>query len=189
MRSLMLFVCMLVVSTPASARVISGVQIPESVTGANGVQLHLNGAGIRSKFFFSIYIAEFYLQHPAGKVAEVLADAGEKQMVMHFLYHEVGKEKLVEAWQEGFEANLDKAQYLALSGRIKAFNAMFATVKKGDEIVLDYIPGTGTRVSVAGKRKGVIEGKDFADGLWSIWLGKKPVSSDLKQQLLGAGDN
>ena len=187
MRSLILVVCLLLVSGPVSARVISGVEVPATVVGADGVELHLNGVGIRSKFFFSIYIAELYLQHPASTTATVLAQGGERRMVMHFLYHEVSKDQLVDGWEEGFAANLDTASRAALAPRIKAFEAMFVTVHKGDEIVFDYLPAVGTRVRVAGAPKGVIAGKDFADALWSIWLGREPVTTDLKRELLGAG--
>ncbi len=37
-----------------------------------------------------------------------------------------------------------------------------------------------------GVEKGVIEGKDFADALFSVWLGSDPVDRDLKKALLGA---
>ena len=55
----------------------------------------------------------------------------------------------------------------------------------GDDIVLTYVPGRGTVVSVKGAEKGVIEGKDFADALFSVWLGPNPVQEDLKLALLG----
>ncbi len=33
-------------------------------------------------------------------------------------------------------------------------------------------------------REGVLEGKDFADALFSVWLGANPVQEDLKRALL-----
>ncbi len=71
-----------------------------------------------------------------------------------------------------------------LQPRIDAFNAMFSTVKKGERIILDYIPGKGTVVTIAGEEKGTIEGKDFNDALLLIWLGEKPVNKKLKEMLL-----
>jgi hypothetical protein len=35
-----------------------------------------------------------------------------------------------------------------------------------------------------GESKGTIEGADFAQALFSIWLGQKPVSKSLKVALL-----
>lgn len=172
-------------SSPLAAREIAGVNVPESITGADGVELKLNGAGIRSKLFIKVYIAGLYLQSPYSDAESVLADDGQKKMLMHFLYKKVEKAKLVGAWNEGFEANLGADQLAALADRIQAFNEMFATVNKGDTIHLDYLPGTGTVVTVAGEKKGVVEGRDFANALFAIWLGEKPVTSDLKTSLLG----
>jgi len=185
MRTLLMVCCLLLCAVPALGREVAGVSIPEKITVADGTELVLNGAGIRSKLFFKIYVAALYLEHPAAEEAAVLADSGHRRMLMHFLYDKVEREKLVDAWNEGFAGNLSEEARATLAERIDTFNAMFDTVEKGDTIVLDYIPGQGTSVSVAGQAKGVIEGKDFSDALFSIWLGAKPVTEELKKDLLG----
>ena len=58
-------------------------------------------------------------------------------------------------------------------------------IKKGEVVNLDYFPGVGTRVSINGMDKGVIEGADFYRSLLKIWVGKKPVQSALKRSVLG----
>lgn len=176
----------LLLAASGFAKDIAGVSVAESLAGKDGVTLNLNGAGIRSKMFFKIYIAELYLENPAKDAAAVIADEGQKMMVMHFLYDEVSAEKLVGAWNEGFEGNLSEDVRAAMADRIEKFNSMFVTVKKGDQIVLNYIPGQGVAVTVAGVEKGVVEGKDFADAMFAIWLRDKPVTKDLKKKLLGS---
>lgn len=180
----LLAVLMLLVVGPLQAKEIAGVMIQEVVITEDGTELHLNGAGIRSKFFFDIYIAELYMQKPADSAEKIIAAGGCRRIIMHFLYKEVPGEKLVEGWVEGFAENSDAETLKSLQPRIDAFNAMFETVKKGDRIVLDYIPAKGTVVTVAGKGKGVVEGRDFNDALLRIWLGEKPVNKKLKEQLL-----
>ena len=103
---------------------------------------------------------------------------------MHFLYEELSKDKLIEAWDEGFRANADPRQLALLQTRIAEFNALFDRVRKGDEISLDYNPATGTEVTIRNQVKGVIPGKDFNDALLGIWLGKEPVSPELRKELL-----
>jgi len=73
------------------------VSVPETVS----TDLQLNGAGIRSKFFFKICIAELHLEHPSSKALEILDTSGRKRMTMHILYDEVGKDKLIEGWNSG----------------------------------------------------------------------------------------
>ena len=183
-RAMLMVFCLMLWVGPASAVEVAGVSLAEKIQAADGTELTLNGAGIRSKVFFKIYVPGLYLQNPGKDTTAVLADPGNKQMLMHFLYDKVEKDKLVAAWNEGFDGNLEQAVRESLAERINTFNAMFTDVKKGDTIVLDYIPEKGTSVTVAGEMKGVIEGKDFSDALFSIWLGKKPVTDDLKKALL-----
>ena len=72
-----------------------------------------------------------------------------------------------------------------LKPRLEKFKSMIPDVEKGDQILLTYVPGKGTMVSAKAAEKGVIEGKDFADALFSVWLGANPVQVDLKTALLG----
>ena len=55
----------------------------------------------------------------------------------------------------------------------------------GEQAVITYIPGTGTRLELKGKEAGVIPGKDFADAMFAVWLGAKPVDAGLKEGMLG----
>jgi Chalcone isomerase-like len=181
---LLLVVLMVLVVTPLQAKEIAGVMVQEVVKTDAGTDMVLNGAGVRSKFFMDIYIAELYMEQPSAKVDEVIAASGGKRMVMHFLYKEVSKDKLVDGWVEGFAGNSGAEEVKALQERIDSFNAMFVDVKTGDQIILDFVPGTGTIVTIANEQKGVIEGKDFNDALLLIWLGEKPVTKKLKKLLL-----
>lgn len=181
---LFVFCCLLLGSLPANALEIAGVSVEEVLQTADGPRLYLNGAGVREKFFFDIYVAELYMENPSRSAAAVVQDSGHKRVVMHFLYDEVAKEKLVDAWNEGFRGNSRAEEVIKLGSRIKQFNEMFVDVKKGDTIVLDFIPGRGTAVTVANQEKGVIPGKDFNDALLRIWLGEEPVDDGLKEKLL-----
>lgn len=183
MRILLLF-CLLVIGLPVNAQEIAGVAVQETIKADNGAVLRLNGAGIRTKMFFDIYVAQLYMEKPAASAAEVIAAEGKKRMIMHFLYKEVTKDKLVEAWNDGFKGNTGSEDLARLQERIDQFNALFEDVKKGDVIVLDFAPATGTAVTVKGLQKGVIPGKDFNDAMLKIWLGDAPVTESLKKELL-----
>ncbi len=181
MRNILIMLIVFCFSTSAPALELAGVTIPDTLN----TDLQLNGAGIRSKFFFKIYIGELYLEHPSDTAAAVLDDTGRKRMVMDILYDEIDAEKLVEGWNDGFAANLSESELKGLAPRIKEFNDLFITVRAGEQIVLDYQPQTGTVVTIAGKERGTVSGADFNRALLSIWLGEHPVTDDLRQALLG----
>jgi hypothetical protein len=60
-------------------------------------------------------------------------------------------------------------------------------IKKGNELVLTYVPGEGTEVQVNGKVKGTLPGKATADAILATWIGPKPdPGEDFKKALLGS---
>lgn len=178
------FFTLLLIGLPSYAKDIAGVMVNDTLKTDDGTTLQLNGAGIRSKLFMDIYIAELYMEKPSAIAAEVIGDKGKKRIVMHFLYSEVSKDKLVEAWNEGFKENNSPGDLTKLQERINQFNTLFTDVKKNDVIVLDYAATTGTVVIIKGQTKGGIPGSDFNDALLKIWLGEKPVNGGLKENLL-----
>ncbi|MDQ1362683.1 MAG: hypothetical protein QG652_543, partial [Pseudomonadota bacterium] len=64
----------------------------------------------------------------------------------------------------------------------------FATMKSGDVIYLDYIPGKGTRLSINNQLRGFIEGADFYRAALKVWIGDHPAQLPLKQGMLGSQD-
>ncbi len=165
------------------AQDVAGVNVPEQIMLAN-TPLKLNGAGIRDKFFFDIYVGALYLPQKTKDAETAINMDGPKRILMHFLYKEVKKEKLVEGWDDGFENNHTREQFEALKTKLEAFNKLFVTVKRSDRIELDYLPETGTQVSINDQIKGNIPGDEFYPALLRVWLGEDPADSDLKDAML-----
>ena len=176
----------LLLSFNLHAITISNVEIAKIVSHSDqSTKLILNGAGVRTKFFFDIYIGSLYLEKKVNTTKDVVNLHGEKRISMHFLYKEIGKEKLISGWMEGFEKNLSATELKKFETQIKQFNALFTTVKKNDVINLNFIPTTGTSIVINNKNKGIIEGDDFFSAILKIWLGDAPVDDDLKKAMLG----
>ncbi|MDP2982951.1 MAG: chalcone isomerase family protein [Candidatus Latescibacter sp.] len=166
------------------AREYKGVTFPDAET-IGGAACKLNGIGLRKKLIINVYLGALYLEKPSATAAEVISSDQVKRVVLHFIYNNVSPNDLVNAWNEGFEKNAP-AQKAALQYRINTFNGYFTEpVKSGEKIIITYIPGQGTEVSIKGKVKGVIQGKDFMEGLFSIWFGKNPPTEGLKKGMLG----
>lgn len=173
-------------ATWAHAVEIKGVSVPDTASIETVDRtLLLNGAGIRKKFFVSVYIGALYLTEKSSSADAILAADQPRRVAMHFLYDKVEAAKLHEAWLEGFQNNMTGEEFARLKTRLEKFNTFFADAVKGDVIHLDYIPGVGTRVVVNGEVKGTIPGADFHRGLLSVWLGAEPVTQGLKEAMLG----
>lgn len=178
-----IYIVLLMLSLPLFAKDVSGVKISDDVVLA-GQTLKLNGAGMRTKFIFDVYVAALYSVHEIKSVADINMQL-PMRVSMHFVYDEVSKEKLVDAWNDGFEDNIESSQLKLLKNKIEKFNGLFETVHKGDVITLDYVPSKGTSISFNGLEKGIVESADFYNALLLIWLGDDPVTDELKDALLG----
>lgn len=186
MRRLALAVCTLALAlslaAPAGAAEVAGVTLDDRVT-VDGQTLVLNGTGIRTKLFIKVYAAGLYLPARQSDAGRILAADAPRRTVLHFLY-DVDRQKMCDAWDDALAGNTPRA-----SAELKREFATLCTwmddVEKGDRMVFTYLPGSGTTVEVAGARKGVLAGKDFADALWAAWIGPKPATKDLREGLLG----
>jgi len=177
---------LLCLSSQAFALVLEDVQLGDIVQVGNAT-LKLNGAGLRTKLIFKVYVGALYLTEKKHSATTVLADAGAKRLSM-FMLRELSSDQLMEAFEKGLAKNNTPAELAALNSLIKEFSAIFRSaraVNKGDVITIDYFPGEGTRVSINGIEKGRLAGAEFNTALLRIWLGNDPVDEDLKKGLLG----
>ena len=177
-------------SMATEARQLGDVTLPDKVkVPGSDVELLLNGMGYRTKFVFKIYVAALYTETSVTTRDSVQSLKGPKRIVMHMVYDEVEREKIIDGWNDGFVENNSDEQLKSLQARIDVFNSYFSDLKKGDVLLYDFIPGTGTRVTINGEEKGVIEGADFYAALLDIWLGDEPADDDLKDAMLGMAND
>ena len=93
-------------------------------------------------------------------------------------------------WQARFPAvkSLDTFDFTAIPGLIK-MGQIFSDQKKmvaGENFTIDWIPGTGTLITVKGKQQGEpFKEPEFYAALMRIWLGPSPADFKLKDALLG----
>lgn len=180
------YILMLCVSSQVHALDIEGVKLDDQLQ-LDKHALVLSGAGLRTKFFFKVYVAGLYLSEKKHTSHAVLSDGGANRMLFYLLRDVSGKQML-EAISEVIPANYSAEEMKVLDARMREFSKMFVSVsevKKGDVITFDYVPGAGTRVTVAGVNKGSIPGEDFNRALLKVWIGDKPAQASLKQNLLG----
>ena len=172
----------LLVAVPAFAGELSGVTMAEKVT-VDGKPLALNGMGLRKKFVFKVYVAGLYVEQKSKNGDEIIAADAVRRVDMKML-RELDRKAIVDAIRGGFEKNAgDKLP--ALKERLDKFMAVIPNLKDGDTLSVVYAPGKGTRIDGTKGESYSAEGKDFADALFSVWVGKTPVDEDLKNGMLG----
>lgn len=179
-----LLIALALIALPASAAVIEGVTVKDTAT-LGDKELVLNGAGVRTKVFFKVYVGSLYVPAKATTLKGVLAD-GPRRVQLNML-RTLPAETLLTAFTDGLKDNNTAAELEATAeARAEMVKIMtaFGEVKEGNVITLDYVGGS-TTLTLNGKARGTIAGAAFNTALMKIWLGSKPVQEDLKKAMLG----
>lgn len=167
---------------------LEGVKLAPTVQ-VGAATLQLNGAGVRTRAVFSVYVAALYVPQKATDAAALLAQKGPRRITLTML-RTVDADTFAEALNDGLRKNHSEAQLAGWKSQIEALNANLKAAgeaKKGDVIHLEFVPDAGTRVTVNAQVRGsAIPGEDFYAAVMRIWLGDKPVDGALKKGLLGA---
>ena len=153
-----------------------------------GVNLVLNGVGLRAVSWFKGFAAGLYLSNKAATAAQVQALPGAKRLQLRML-QDVPAGEFVKAFKKGMERNADAAELPGLTERMAQFESLLGAVgkvRKGDSINLDLEPGRGTVFSLNGTLRGeAITGDDFYAVLLRSFVGEHPYDNKLKAGLLG----
>ena len=166
---------------------IAGVKMEDQID-LRGSKLVLNGAGVRYKAVFKVYTAGLYLGKKAGTPEEVLAAPGAKRMQITML-REIDSNELGKLFTRGVQDNAPKTEMSKLIPGLIKMGQIFSDQKKlvaGDVFLIDWIPGTGTVITVKGVPQGEpFKEPEFFNALLRIWLGPVPADWKLKDALLG----
>ena len=168
---------------------IGHTRLPERVRLApEGTELVLNGAGLRSRFRFEIYVIGIYLPERQRTDQAVLAHPGAKRIRIVML-RDVSAKQMTEALVGVMQKNNPPAELAAAQSGIEEFRATLlalARVPTGTVFDIDYAPRVGTRLAVDGiPRSAPIAGEAFYRAVLRIWIGDKPEQPGLKDALLG----
>lgn len=179
----------LVLAPMATALDVAGVRVEEKVKVANQ-DLLLNGSGIRyaAAGFVRVYVASLYLAQKRSTGADIGALKGAKRMHLNLL-RDVNSNEFSKGLMAGMRANMPASEQQKHFDSLAKLGAIFGQIpslKKGETIDIDSIPGIGTVFHINGKKVG----ENFADetffaALLQIWLGPKPIDDSLKPVLLG----
>jgi hypothetical protein len=169
----------------ALAAEVGGVKLDDKVSMGTQ-ELVLNGAGVRTRVVFKVYVASLYLPQKAADLAGVLSKSPRR--IQLNILRTLSGDQLVDALNEGLAENNTAAELGAVKPQVEALATIMKSLKEVNEkdvITLDFVDGA-TRIGLNGEAKGSISDDAFNQALTKVWLGDKPVQADLKKSLLGA---
>lgn len=165
----------------------SGVKVEDTAT-VGGAKLQLNGAGIRYKGPFKVYVGDLYTTKKVSSLDELTAAPGPKRLSMTFL-RDIEAGPFGKLLTRGVEDNVPKAEMSKLVPGLIRMSEIFTVNKNllpGETVTIDWIPGTGMVITAKGKVQGEpFKEPEFYKAIMSIWFGPVPADFRLKDALLG----
>jgi len=174
----------LLLSLTVVAAEVGGVKLDDKAS-LGGKDLVLNGAGVRTKVVFKVYVASLYLPAKATDLAGVLA-ANPRRVQLNLL-RDLSADDLAGALADGIKETSTAEQAAAVKTQTEQLLTIMKSVgqaKTGEVVTMDFVGGE-TKISFNGQLKGTIAGEPFNAALMRIWLADKPVQADLRKAMLG----
>ena len=166
---------------------VAGVKL-EDAADVGGAKLQLNGAGIRYKAVFKVYVAALYVGKKVATPEEFYAATGPKRISITML-RDIDSNELGKAFTKGFEENSPKGEMAKLIPGLIRMGQIFGDQKKlaaGDTFTNDWVPGSGMVMTIKGKVQGEpFKEVEFFNAMMRIWLGPNPADWKLKDALMG----
>ncbi len=133
---------------------------------------------------FKLYDSTLYTDAPK-QVPPTSLLSGQHALRLEFTYlRTIKKSIILESADKMLQRNLSPAELANIMHRAQALNAAYTTVHKGDHSSLSYHKGHGTTLEINGQEVITIAGDDFGPLYFRIWLGDRPISTEMRDHLL-----
>jgi hypothetical protein len=148
--------------------------------------LSLTGDGIRTALLgIQVYAIAHYAPASAFKSkpnpAQVASSNVRKEIVMQFL-RSVGANSIRESYEKSLKTNNTAETLTKTQAAVNQFlNTMNVSVKKGDQLILKFLPQKGLGVTTPMGSTEILS-PELAVMVWNIWFGPEPPAPGQKLQ-------
>lgn len=169
-----------------AARTVKGVVLESSLQMPQGQSLALRGAGVRSPSgVLDLYIGSLYTAQSCATAMDIVEGGQAAALRFDMVSRLITPSRLASSTKKG----LDKAtqgRSERLQPRLGRLLAMLRKQPVGPGYTLTLVgePGKGVTFLRNGEQVAQVEGDDFRQALFSIWLGPRPIDRKLKKALL-----
>lgn len=159
-------------------------KFPSSVEAKNQ-KLVLNGSGVRNKYWIDLFTGGLYLKEKSKDAAKII-NANELMAIKIQVTSDVITASRLEKNMRSEFDRITKGKIAPYKDRIELLVKAFKEdVQLGDIFDLIYDPATGLSIYKNDKLAASVQGLDFKEALFSIWLGNDPADENLKKGMLG----
>jgi len=143
-----------------------------------GHRLTLAGQGTRTELMFvELYSVGLYLPHHMSKAQAIETPNVPKAVRLEIRYDGSLPDRIPAGWRSELTPALTQEQQRQLLQH-------YQTLQQVHVVTISYTPQSGTSVAVNGAQILHDAGDQVMNAFLDVWIGRTPVSEDLKQALL-----
>jgi TonB family protein len=150
----------------------------------------LSGIAVHKELGQEQFLGALYADVLSNDADVVLDERVAKRMELKILAREgIAPRRFTRMWIEGAAINIPTTTMSAQVENMLAFDQLFrGRLEQNDHLVFEFMPDKGIEVSLNSTRLGVIEDAEFFAVLLRSWIGRVPLSSGYRDELLQLGD-
>jgi hypothetical protein len=185
--TLVVLVGLRAVTSTAAERIRGGDQrfaasIASQVRG-KPVRFVLTGTAMRTKYGLSVYAIGSYVEEGVRiRNPDELARVNVAKQLHLIFEREVDGGTIASSFREAVAMNHPAPAFAAELNRLEAYFRPYSA-RRGDHVVLNWLPGVGLSCQMLGRPSVLIESPSFAQAAWEVYLGPRNLGAAIKEGL------
>ena len=171
----------LVTTSAAASSVTERGERFERVVEENGQRYTLLGSGVFRYMIWTAYAGAYY-QLEGEREPQPLSDVPRLLELAYF--HEIAAEDFAEATEKTLNDSLTLYEFNQVKESMAQLNQQYRDVVPGDRYLLSW-DGDQLRLALNGETLYEDSNAEFANAMFGIWLGERPLGEDFRDALLG----
>lgn len=150
------------------------------------VELKLNGFGIRSQGSRRLYIGALYVEQTSKDDGVHTELEGVQRLEMRILDPRFTRRGFTRRWRDAINISNSISKWRPYQEQIIIFTQFIQeNLTTGDNLLIDYLPQSGVRMTLNGTELGLIGDKDFYRLLLKTWIGVNSPARAFREGVLG----
>lgn len=171
----------LVTTSAAASSVTEQGERFKRVVEENGQRYTLLGSGVFRYMIWTAYAGAYY-QLEGEREPQPLSDVPRRLELAYF--HEIAAEDFAEATEKTLNDSLTLYEFNQVKESMAQLNQQYRDVVPGDRYLLSW-DGDQLRLALNGETLYEDSNAEFANAMFGIWLGERPLGENFRDALLG----
>jgi len=151
----------------------------------SGINLKLNGTGIRKIFMVEVYRAYLHYVEPVSKRNQIMQHESPLRLSFQFTYGPISSDRMKQAWKDAFLKNMTLDEFNNETEVFESFMGTITKYQEADVVYYDIYKDTVT-VYMNEELLVIINSSYLSDAIIDVVVGDHPIDECVKNGLLAA---